>query len=102
VLRAASGSSWLHAEEVAETNKAGDKIACPTNYYCPPVRDAPDSGLAKATSACVAQLVADAEIHWSCPNGNPLSKYGWMGMARVFTCHDPSSNCEFSRNRTPR
>ena len=31
-------------------------------------------GPAAATSAIAAQLVAAAEIHWSCPWGKPLSK----------------------------
>ena len=41
--------------------------------------------------------VPAAEIHWSTPCGNPLSKYGWNPAARERTCHDPSSSCVFSR-----
>ena len=57
---------------------------------------------AAGASAMAAQFVAAAEIHWSCSPGKPLSKYGWTGIERVFTYHDPSSNCVFSRNRVPR
>ncbi len=59
-------------------------------------------GPAAATSAIAAQLVAAAEIHWSCPWGKPLSKYGWNGMERLLTYHDPSSSCVDRRNSTPR
>ena len=35
----------------------------------------PDLGSATSRAiACAAQAVAAVEIHWSCPNGNPLSK----------------------------
>ena len=59
-------------------------------------------GPAAATSAIAAQLVAAAEIHWSCPWGKPLSKYGWNGIERLLTYHDPSSSCVDRRNSTPR
>ena len=43
-------------------------------------------------SAIVAQFVAAMEIHWSWPCGKPLSKYGWNGIDRLRTYHDPSSS----------
>jgi len=55
-----------------------------------------------SASAVAAQLVADAEIHWSCPCGNSLSKNGWIGIARLFTYHDQSSSCVSSKNLVPR
>ncbi len=48
------------------------------------------------------ESVAAAEIHWSRPCGNPISKSGCSAIARDFTNHDPSSNCVLSRNCTPR
>ena len=39
-----------------------------------PVSVSSAHGPAAATSAMAAQLVAAAEIHWSCPWGKPLSK----------------------------
>ena len=42
--------------------------------------------------ACAAQAVAAVEIHWSCPNGNPLSKYGCILILRLRTYQDPSGN----------
>ena len=47
----------------------------------------------------VAHAVAACEIHWSWPYGKPLSKYGWIFMARLFTYQDPSSRCVRSRKR---
>ena len=40
-------------------------------------------------SAIVDQAVAAAEIHWSVPYGNPLSKYGCSQMASVLGKSDP-------------
>jgi len=40
--------------------------------------------------ARLAQLVADVEIHWCRPYGNPLSKYRWTGNEWVLTNHVPS------------
>jgi hypothetical protein len=53
-------------------------------------------------NAIVAQLVAAAEMNWFGPCGKPLSKYGWMAMARVCTNHDPSASCVLRRYRSPR
>jgi len=52
--------------------------------------------------ACAAQAVPAAEIHWSCPKGKPLSKYGWNLMARLRTCHDPSAIALQRRTRLVR
>ena len=52
--------------------------------------------------ACAAHAVPAAEIHWSCPKGKPLSKYGWNLMARLRTYHEPSEYCVESRKSNPR
>ena len=44
------------------------------------------------TKAAVAHALAVTETNWSLPCGNPLSKYGWIGAARVRTNQEPSSS----------
>ena len=49
----------------------------------------------------LAHPVAIDEIHWSCPYGNPPSRYGWNFAARLFTYHDPSGRWFESRYAVP-
>ena len=53
-------------------------------------------------SAMAAQLLPEAEIHWSGPCGYPLSLYGCTGKLRLWTSHDPSASWVRSRKSTPR
>src|SRR4051812_24993910 len=73
---------------------AGSELDRPKN---PSVDLSHDTGgishRAAGTRAIDAQLVAATEIHWSGPCGKPLSKYGWIGIERLLTYHDPSSSC---------
>ena len=49
--------------------------------------------LSDAVNAIVAQQLAAYEMNCDLPWGKPLSKYGLVGIARVFTNHDPSGFC---------
>ena len=52
---------------------------------------------AAGVSAITAHAVPAAEMNWSRPYGNPLSKCGCSQIARVSTCHVPSGACVRSR-----
>jgi hypothetical protein len=73
-------------------------VATLANLLRSTAHQAPSVHRTAATSAMVAQLVAAEEIHWSCPWGKPLSKYGWIGAARLRTNQEPSSSWLFVRN----
>src|SRR5262249_28629703 len=55
------------------------------------------NSLAARDSAATDQPVAGIEMNWSFPCGSPLSKKTCTGLARVVTCHEPSSSCVLSR-----
>src|SRR5262245_11055683 len=61
-----------------------------------------EDGAIDSAMACAAHAVAAADIHWSCPKGKPLSKYGWNLIARLRTYHEPSGYCVESRKANPR